>query len=163
GMPRRRGRGRRAAASPGSGGLGRCPGAVREASTWCEDPLAPPRPPRTGQVPRGGPRPGRRGTDPPLQHEDDEFMGKLRQLCQDDQGGVLARYFLFLVTFFILGLVVGLSPLRTAINAELPELGTAILPLNLSFSFSGLTGCCPSVPGSQVIDTPGPLLVPPIC
>jgi Flp pilus assembly pilin Flp len=90
-------------------------------------------------------------------------MGKLRQLWQDDQGAVLATEYLFLVTILILGLVVGLSNLRTAINAELTELGNAILALNLSFSFSGLTGCCSSVAGSQAIDIPGTLLVPPIC
>ena len=90
-------------------------------------------------------------------------MGKLRQLWQDDQGAVLATEYLFLVTILILGLVVGLSNLRTAINAELTELGNAILALNLSFTFSGLTGCCAGVAGSQAIDIPGTLLTPPVC
>jgi Flp pilus assembly pilin Flp len=81
-------------------------------------------------------------------------MGKLRQLWQDDQGAVLATEYLFLVTILILGLVVGLSNLRTAINAELTELGNAILALSQGFAVNGTSGPGGSVPGSQAIDTP---------
>ena len=82
---------------------------------------------------------------------------------KDDGGKLIAMELLFISAILILGLVVGFTGLRNAIVVELTELGNAILALNLSFSFSGLTGCCSSVAGSQAIDIPGTLLTPPVC
>jgi hypothetical protein len=87
----------------------------------------------------------------------------LNQLWDDDGGQLIAMELLFISAILILGLIVGFTGLRNAIVVELTELGNAILALNLSFSFSGLTGCCSSVAGSQAIDIPGTLLTPPTC
>ncbi len=84
------------------------------------------------------------------------------QLWNDDDGQLIAMELLFVATLLVLGIIVGLSGLRVAINAELTELGNAILALSQGYSFAGETGCCASTDGSQAIDTPS-LLTPPTC
>jgi hypothetical protein len=58
-----------------------------------------------------------------------------------------------------------LTSLREAINAELTELGNAILALSQGFAISGTSGAGGSTDGSQAIDTPStlpsPTLTPP--
>jgi Flp pilus assembly pilin Flp len=87
-------------------------------------------------------------------------MRKLSQLWQDDHGAVLATEYLFLVTILIIGLVVGLTNLRTAINAELTELGNAILALNQGYTINGTSGSNGGTDGSQAIDFPQTLTPP---
>jgi Flp pilus assembly pilin Flp len=87
-------------------------------------------------------------------------MRKLSQLWQDDRGAVLATEYLFLVTILIIGLVVGLTGLRTAINAELTELGNAILALSQGFTVNGTSGLGGGTDGSQAIDVPQTLTPP---
>jgi len=55
---------------------------------------------------------------------------------------------------------VGLAGLRSAINAELTELGNAILALSQGYSVNGTSGSGASVDGSWSIDTPGQLTGP---
>lgn len=78
----------------------------------------------------------------------------LQALWADDRGALIASEFLFVATILVLGIIVGLSGLRNAINTELSELANAILALSQGYSFSGLEGCCAAVDGSQAIDTP---------
>lgn len=84
------------------------------------------------------------------------------KLWNDDAGALLAMEFLFMATILVIGIVVGLVAVRGAINAELTELGNAILALSQGYIISGQSGCCASTDGSQAIDTPG-LLIPPVC
>jgi Flp pilus assembly pilin Flp len=84
-------------------------------------------------------------------------MHTLTQLWRDDRGVVVATEYLFVATILIIGLVIGLTNLRTAINAELTELANAILALSQSFAVSGSSGAGGSVDGSQAMDTPGTL------
>lgn len=86
----------------------------------------------------------------------------MSKLWRDDKGALIAAEFLFVATITVIGIVVGLTGVRQAINAELTELGNAFLALSQGFTVSGVTGCCSSVDGSQAIDTPG-LLTPPVC
>jgi hypothetical protein len=65
--------------------------------------------------------------------------------------------FLFLATILVIGLVVGMTGVRSAITTEMTELGNAILALSQGYAISGVSGCCGSVDGSQAIDTPGTL------
>lgn len=90
------------------------------------------------------------------------FKHLMARLWDDDGGALIATEFLFVATILIIGIVVGLSGLRSAINAELTELGNAILALSQGYTVSGVTGCCSAVDGSQAIDTPS-LLTPPTC
>ena len=86
----------------------------------------------------------------------------MRKLWKDDCGALIAMEFLFVATILVIGIVVGLTAVRGAINAELSELANAILALSQGYIISGQSGCCAQVDGSQAIDVPG--LVPcPVC
>ena len=89
----------------------------------------------------------------------------LKKLWSDDCGALIATEFLFVATILIIGIITGLSSVRSAVNAELTELANAILALSQGYSISGQTGCCSSTEGSQAIDTPstitGPTCTPP--
>lgn len=84
-------------------------------------------------------------------------MSKLSRMWNDDQGAFIATEYLFVVTILVIGIIVGLTNLRSALNAELTELGNAILALSQGYTISGETGAGASVDGSQAIDTPGSL------
>jgi Flp pilus assembly pilin Flp len=81
----------------------------------------------------------------------------LRALWNDDAGAIIATEYLFFATILTIGTIVGLTNLRDAINAELTELGNALLALNQSFTISGTSGGTSSTSGSQAIDFPSTL------
>lgn len=90
-------------------------------------------------------------------------MSKLMlKLWNDDAGALIAMEFLFIATLLVIGVMVGIVTVRSALVAELTELANAIQALSQGYSFSGLVGCCSSVQGSQTIDTPG-LVTTPVC
>jgi Flp pilus assembly pilin Flp len=82
-------------------------------------------------------------------------MRTLLRLWRDDCGALIATEYLFVATVLIIGLVLGLSTLRAALNAELTELANAILALSQGYSVNGSSGPGGSVDGSQANDTPG--------
>jgi hypothetical protein len=84
------------------------------------------------------------------------------RLWSDDEGALIATEFLFVATILVIGIVVGLSAVRVAVNAELTVLADAILALNPSYSVAGQSGCCASTAGSQAIYIPAQV-TPPIC
>jgi hypothetical protein len=75
-------------------------------------------------------------------------------LWYDDRGALIASEFLFVATILVIGIIVGLSAVRSAVNTELSELANAILALSQGYSISGMEGCCAAVDGSQAIDSP---------
>src|SRR6266852_7908590 len=91
----------------------------------------------------------------------------MAKLWNDDGGALIATEFLFIATILVIGIIVGLTSVRAAVNIELTNLADAILALNMSFAFSGQSGCCAQTEGSQFIQTtgqviPGPICIPPI-
>jgi hypothetical protein len=70
--------------------------------------------------------------------------------------------FLLLAAILVFGLVVGLTAVRNAINAELTVLADAILAINFGFTFSGQSGCCSATSGSSFTQIPEQV-TPPIC
>jgi Flp pilus assembly pilin Flp len=84
----------------------------------------------------------------------------MRKLWNDDQGALIATEYLFVATILVIGMVVGLTNVRDAVNAELTELGNAILALSQGFTISGISGSSASTDGSQAADTPGTLTPP---
>jgi Flp pilus assembly pilin Flp len=82
------------------------------------------------------------------------------KLWNDDQGALIAMEYLFVATILVIGIIVGLTNLRDAINAELSELANALLALSQGFAFSGSSGAVAAVDGSQAIDTPGTVIPP---
>jgi Flp pilus assembly pilin Flp len=86
----------------------------------------------------------------------------MSKLWQDDCGALIASEFLFVATILVIGIIVGLSAVRDAVNVELSEFANALLALSQGFAISGQSGCCANVDGSQAIDTPS-LVTPPVC
>lgn len=84
----------------------------------------------------------------------------LRMFWADDAGAIIATEYLFIVTILVIGIIVGLTSLREAMNAELVELGNAMLALSQGYTISGTSGSGGSTDGSQAIDTPGLLVDP---
>jgi hypothetical protein len=84
----------------------------------------------------------------------------LAQLWTDDNGALLASEWLFLATILVIGEIVGLANLRTAVNVELSEFGNALMAVSQGFFIAGQVGCGATVDGSQAIDNPA--LVNPI-
>jgi Flp pilus assembly pilin Flp len=70
----------------------------------------------------------------------------------NDESGVIAVEYLFLVTIVGLGLVVGFANLEGALNAEYTELGQAILGLSQAYSIDTQSGCKSSKQGTVVTD-----------
>ena len=87
-------------------------------------------------------------------------MRTLSRWWHDDHGAVIATEYLFVVTILVIGVIIGLTNLRSALNAELTELGNAILALSQGFSIQGVTGPNASTDGSEAFDTPGLLPAP---
>src|SRR5579862_132607 len=89
----------------------------------------------------------------------------MAKLLNDDCGALIASEFLFVATILVIGIIVGLTAVRSAVNVELSNLADAILALNISYAFSGQSGCCAETEGSQFIMTstqvPQPLCIPP--
>ncbi len=73
----------------------------------------------------------------------------------NDEAGVIAVEYLFLVTIVGLGLVVGFSTLEGAINVEYTELSNAILALSQGYTVSTQSGCKGTKQGSAATDTAG--------
>ena len=87
----------------------------------------------------------------------------LSRLWRDDRGLLESIEFLLTASILAFGLVVGMTSLRNAITAEFQALADAILAINYSFSVGGLSACCASVQGSQLIQTPATPVTPFVC
>lgn len=73
----------------------------------------------------------------------------------NDESGVIAVEYLFLVTIVGLGLAVGYANLEGAYNMEYSELANAVLALNQGYSINTQSGCFASKAGSNAMDTAG--------
>jgi Flp pilus assembly pilin Flp len=84
----------------------------------------------------------------------------MRKLWRDDCGALISSEFLFVATILVIGVIVGLTNVRVALNAELTELGNAFLALSQGFAISGTSGSFAGTDGSAALDTPGQLTPP---
>jgi Flp pilus assembly pilin Flp len=80
------------------------------------------------------------------------LMNLFAKLWQDDAGVVTIEY-LVLGTFLALTLIVGVAALANAINAELVELGNAVLTFNQSYNVQSQSTCTATKDGSGAIDS----------
>ncbi|HKI30709.1 MAG TPA: hypothetical protein VKA46_02370 [Gemmataceae bacterium] len=77
----------------------------------------------------------------------------LRKLWSDDCGALLASEFLFLFSMLVVGTVTGMTAMRQALVSEMVESGNALLALNQSYSFSGVSVAgVASTAGSSAVD-----------
>lgn len=63
----------------------------------------------------------------------------LRKLWKDECGLILSAELIVIATIVVLGVIVGLNCLRTALVHEMWDLGTAIDSLNQSYAYSGFS------------------------
>jgi len=66
------------------------------------------------------------------------------RLWSDDEGALLATEWVFVVTILVIGLVVGLKSVQSAVLNELEEVAGAIGALSQTYSYAGTSGCCGS-------------------
>jgi len=85
----------------------------------------------------------------------------LANLWRDEDGMVLSAELVIIVTVVVIGLIVGLAQVQTAVVSELQGTAFAISRLNQSFAFTGFHGCIKQfgptswTAGSLFIDTFG--------
>jgi Flp pilus assembly pilin Flp len=82
-------------------------------------------------------------------------MSKLFLKMWKDDAGIVAFEYLLVATIIGLGLVVGLTAVSVALNAELTELAQAILTLDQSYSIASQSTCVSIKNGSSAQDTNG--------
>ena len=80
-------------------------------------------------------------------------MNLFRKLWKDDQGIVTLEY-LVLGTILALGLIVGVTAVEGALNAELTEFANAILALSQEYSSNSQSNCKSYKEGSATSDAP---------
>ncbi len=62
------------------------------------------------------------------------------RLMHDDAGFIVSAELVLVATIVVLGMIVGLAELSTAINQELEDVASAFGSINQSFEFSGNSG-----------------------
>jgi Flp pilus assembly pilin Flp len=82
-------------------------------------------------------------------------MRKLFVKMWKDDAGIVAFEYLLVATIIGLGLVVGLSAVSVALNAELTELAQAILALDQSYAYATQSTCVSIKTGSSAQDSNG--------
>jgi hypothetical protein len=74
------------------------------------------------------------------------------RLWNDDCGALIATEWVFVATILVIGLVVGLKAVQSAVVNELEEVASAIGAISQSYSYGGTSGCCASTNGSAFSD-----------
>jgi Flp pilus assembly pilin Flp len=74
------------------------------------------------------------------------------RLWSDDRGALLATEWVFVATILVIGLVVGLKAVQSAVVNELEEVASAIGAISQSYSYGGTSGCCGYANGSSFSD-----------
>jgi Flp pilus assembly pilin Flp len=81
------------------------------------------------------------------------------RLWRDDQGALIATEWVFVATILVIGLIVGLKAVQSAVLNELEEVAGAIGAISQSYSYGGTSGCCGFTNGSSFTDN-GPNTYP---
>lgn len=63
----------------------------------------------------------------------------IHQLLKDEAGFIVSAELVLIATILVIGIIVGLSEVQHAVNAELNDVGEAIGSLNQSYCFSGFS------------------------
>lgn len=64
------------------------------------------------------------------------------RLWKDDCGALISAEWIIVAGILVIGVIVGLTSVRNAVNAELTEFGNALTGLCLNFSFAGQSNTC---------------------
>lgn len=79
-------------------------------------------------------------------------MSILNRFWTDDAGVIISAELILVITILVIGLIVGLSAVRTSIVQELGDIAEAFGVLNQSYSFGGVTHCCALTRGTEFGD-----------
>jgi Flp pilus assembly pilin Flp len=82
-----------------------------------------------------------------------------QRLWNDDGGFIVSLELMIIVVILLLGIIAGLSNLRSAVVTELTETARAVLALNQSYTIHSYSGCTGSSGASNATDTPGSVSV----
>lgn len=74
------------------------------------------------------------------------------QFTRDEAGFVVSAELILVSTIAVLGLIVGLTEVSTAVNTELDDVASAFGSMNQSYCYNGLSGCKASTAGSAYHD-----------
>jgi Flp pilus assembly pilin Flp len=77
-----------------------------------------------------------------------------KEFWRDDCGAIITVELILIVTILGIGLIVGLTTVRDAVNSEFADLAQAINNIDQSYSYSGVTGPSSSTSGSVNLDLP---------
>ena len=80
----------------------------------------------------------------------------------NDESGIAGLEYLLLATIVGLALVVGFSAVARAINVEFIELANAILSVDQSFSYQGISTCTASSGATSVTDSDSSISAAPV-
>ncbi|MBX3413422.1 MAG: hypothetical protein KF708_12100 [Pirellulales bacterium] len=78
----------------------------------------------------------------------------LHRLWKEEAGAIVSSELVLIATLLVIGVVTGLSSVRTAVVTELGDVADAIGTINQSFSFGGTTGHHSATSASAFTDTP---------
>lgn len=81
------------------------------------------------------------------------MLRTMNQFVNDDAGFIISAELVLVATIVVIGIIVGLSEVQTALVTELNDLSCAIGSLNQSYSFKGFTGCKAVTAGSSFQDS----------
>lgn len=76
----------------------------------------------------------------------------MRNLWKDEAGFIVSAELVLIATILVIGLIVGLSEVQTALVTELNDVSCAIGSLNQSYYFRGFSGCKSFTAGSNFHD-----------
>lgn len=77
-----------------------------------------------------------------------------RRIRNRQSGFIISTELMLIATVLVIGLVVGLQAVRTAVVTELADVGEAIGAVSQTYSYYGVTGHHASTNGSAWIDAP---------
>ena len=80
------------------------------------------------------------------------MLNTFQALWADERGFIISIELILITTILVLGLIVGMSCLASAVVAEFQDVGWAVRSLNQSYYFGGFRGCKAWVPGSSFIN-----------
>jgi len=78
----------------------------------------------------------------------------MKKFWNDDCGAIVTVEVILIVTILGIGLIVGLTTVRDAVNSELADVAQAVNNIDQSYSYSSVTGHSSATSGSLNLDLP---------
>jgi hypothetical protein len=76
----------------------------------------------------------------------------MKTLLNDESGFIVSAELVLVSTMLVLGLIVGMSQVRNAVNLELNDVAQAVSNLNQSYYYADVVGCKSWTSGSWNVD-----------